>query len=142
MIEYLSLFVNILNNNKLLLGISMLLLNFGSRHVVADLGYFQEKFLASGIMKKIIVLSLFFVATRDIVISLCLTIIYIIIIDGLLHEKRKFCILPNKYKNSVDMISEKDYIEAQKKIEKYQNQKETTTVDNYDNYFNKISLLK
>ncbi len=95
MLEYIAL----ANNNKLLWGLSMLLLNIGSRFVVADLGVAHEKILSSQIVKKIIVFSLFFVATRDVIISFVLTLIYIIIIDGILHERSKFCIVPEKVIN-------------------------------------------
>lgn len=95
MLEYIAL----ANNNKLLWGLSMLLLNIGSRFVVADLGVAHEKILSSQIVKKIIVFSLFFVATRDVIISFVLTLIYIIIIDGILHERSKFCIVPEKLIN-------------------------------------------
>ena len=91
-------FITLLNNNKVVWGVTMLLLNVGSRYIVADLGKFHESILTNEYVKKIILFSMFFVATRDIITAFLLTILYIFVIDGLLHEKRKFCIVPNKYK--------------------------------------------
>lgn len=133
--------VNILNNSKWMGGITMLLLNVGSKYVLADLGKFHEEILTNHIIKKFIIFSMFFVATRDIIYAFCLTILYVIIIDGILHEKRKFCIIPKKYKQNTPTISEKEYDEAVKIIEKYK--KTRNIIDTFENkYMNNIDLLK
>ncbi len=66
---------------------------------------------------------MFFVATRDILAAFVLTILYIIIIDGLLHEKRKYCIIPKKYidtiKNKQD-ITENQYLQAKQIVLGYE----------------------
>jgi len=74
----------------------MLLMNFGSKYIVGDLGQAHDKILSNQIVKKLIVFSLFFVATRDIITAFLMTILYVIIVDGILHEKSKFCIVPKK----------------------------------------------
>jgi hypothetical protein len=88
----------ILNNNKIMWGITMLLLNLGGKYIVADLGKFHEKVLANEYVKKVILFSLFFVATRDVLVAFLLTILYTLIVNGILNEKQKFSIVPNKYK--------------------------------------------
>lgn len=110
--------IDLLNNNKFIWGITMLLLNFGSRYVIADLGKFHEAVLSNEYFKKIVIFSMFFVATRDILTAFLLTVLYILIIDGILNEKRKYCIVPSKYKNI--SISEKEYVNAKKIIENYE----------------------
>ncbi len=115
--------LDLLNNNRIFWGVTMLLLNLGSRFVVADLGKFHETILANEYFKKIILFSMFFVATRDILAAFVLTILYIIIIDGLLHEKRKYCIIPKKYidtiKNKQD-ITENQYLQAKQIVLGYE----------------------
>lgn len=120
--------ITLLNNNKLIWGVTMLLLNVGSRFVVGDLGKFHELVLSNEYVKKIIVFSMFFVATRDIVASFLLTVLYIVIIDGLLHEKRKFCILPSTLKHSANKDQDKDtqitdtqYIQAKQIVLTFEN---------------------
>jgi len=88
--------ITIANSNKIFLGCSMLFMNFGSKYLIGDLGKSHEKILSNHIVKKLIVFSLFFVATRDVITAFLLTILYIVIIDGILHEKSKFCIVPKK----------------------------------------------
>lgn len=92
----------VVNQSKVMWGVSMLLLNFGARYVISDLGKVHELVLSSEIMKKMVVLSMFFVATRDLLTSFLLTVAYVIIVDGMLHEKRKICILPNTFISRAD----------------------------------------
>lgn len=84
------------NNNRLIWGLTMLLMNLGAKYLSADLGKAHEKLLNNALTKKMIIFSLFFVATRDIILSFLLTILYVVIIDGLLHESSKYCVVPQK----------------------------------------------
>jgi hypothetical protein len=141
--------LTVLNNNKILWGVTMLLLNVGSRYVVADLGKFHESILSNEYVKKIILFSMFFVATRDILTAFILTILYLFIVDGLLHEKRKFCIVPNKYKNlnNINKVNESQYLEAKQKILIYEQQNKELTnkdikkPDIYEKYTSKVNIL-
>ena len=96
MLPELLAYIDSLNGNKFVWGLSMLLLNFGAKYVVGDLGKIHEAILGHEITKKIIVFCLFFVATRDIITAFILSLIYVFVIDGLLHENRKFCIVPKQ----------------------------------------------
>lgn len=71
----------------------MILLNMGSKYVLADLGKAHERILNSEIFKKIILFSMFFVATRDVITSLLLTFLYVIIVDGIFHENRNYAVI-------------------------------------------------
>lgn len=71
----------------------MLLLNVGAKYVIADLGIIHERLLANEIAKKIIIFSMFFVATRDIITAFVLSVLYVLIIDGIFHESRNFSIV-------------------------------------------------
>lgn len=151
-------FLDILNNNRMFWGITMLLLNLGSRFVVADLGKIHETILANEYFKKLILFSMFFVATRDILAAFVLTILYIIVIDGLLHEKRKFCIIPKKYIDNIHKqdqnkqdINEAQYLQAKQIVLAYENNKKITQEitqeqynpikTSYEKYVNNVKLL-
>lgn len=130
-----------LNGNKFFWGITMLFLNFGSRFIIGDLGKVHEQFLGNEIVKKIITFSLFFVATRDIVIAFVLTILYVIIIDGVLHEKRQFCILPEKFKAHVN-VSHQEYQKALDTVTQYEQQaNQFKTKNAFELYKDSVSLL-
>jgi hypothetical protein len=145
-----GLLVNMINSNKVLWGMSMLMLNFGVRYVVADLGKVHEVILSHEITKKLIVISLFFVATRDILMSFLLTIAYIVVIDGVLHEKRRFCLVPKSIlssQTSQHNISKDDYMKAKNIITNYESNNtnhqevnELTKKSLYLNYMNNIKM--
>lgn len=119
--------LDFLNNSKILAGLSIILMNLGSRYVISDLGIIHNKILSSELFKKLIIFAIFFVATRDIMISFMLTISYVLIIDGILHEKRKFCIIPKEYIKDVQIqISEQEYNKAKDIIIKYESKKVTS----------------
>ena len=133
--------MDLLNNSKIVTGLAMLLLNLGARYVQADLGKVHDMLLSNEYVKKIIVFSMFFVATRDIGIAFLLTIFYIIIIDGVLHEKRKFCLVPKKYiYQTNNNVTENDYKKAKEIIENFESIK-TNSVENVDTYVNYINNL-
>jgi uncharacterized membrane protein (DUF485 family) len=111
----------ILNNDKIIWGVTMLLLNIGSRYVLSDLGMYHEKILKHELFKKLIVFSMFFVATRDIITSFILTVLYVILIDGIFHEKSKFTIVHKTDKtDNTSTIKEEDYMKAKKIVEEYE----------------------
>lgn len=121
MLDIILSYINLLNTNKIFWGVTMIMVNLGSRYVIGDLGKFHEFVLGQDIVKKIITFCLFFVATRDVMISFILTLVYIVVIDGMLHEKRNFCILPQKYKERFSSkITEEDYKKALNTIELYE----------------------
>lgn len=112
--------MDLINNSKVTAGVAMLLLNLGARYVQADMGKVHEMILSNSYVKKLIIFCLFFIATRDICVAAGLTVFYILVFDGILHEKRKFCIVPSKYINP----------------------EETPTLDIYQKYISNLSLLK
>lgn len=88
-----------MNNDKIFWGITMILLNIGSKYVVADMGKIQEKLLSSIMFKKVITFSMFFVATRDIVVSALLTLSYILYMDVLLNDQSKYTLFQSMSRN-------------------------------------------
>ena len=83
-----------LNNNKYIAGIAMILLNVGSKHISTELSQIHESFLGSTIIRRLIIFTVVFTATRDIWISLILTAVFIILVTGLFNDKSSFCMLP------------------------------------------------
>ena len=50
-------------------------------------------------MRRVLVFTIVFIATRDIKVSALLTLFFIVFITGLLNGKSKYCILPKSYKD-------------------------------------------
>ena len=132
----------ILNNNKVIWGVTMLLLNMGSKYVMADLGKIHEKVLTNEIAKKIIIFSMFFVATRDFIVAFILSVFYILLIDGVFHENRNFSFIKDF---QTQQVSQEEYKRALDIITAYEKQTapENQNKNNiYDHYLNNIYNLR
>ena len=133
-----------LNNSKVLAGISMILMNVGSRHIISDLGIIHNNVLSSEIFKKIIIFAMFFVATRDVVVAFLLTLSYIFVVDGILHENRRFCIVPKKY-IAKNKITVDQYVKAKAIVLEYDKEQLITTDEKpnlYEMCESKVEKLK
>jgi hypothetical protein len=120
----------LLNNSKILSGIMLVVMNFGSRYVVGDLSHTQNALLSSELFKFIIIYAIFFVGTRDIVIAFIMAIIYVIVIDGILNEKRRFCIIPQKFiKTPTNQVTDEDYHKAKQIMLSYDKQKASVNTE-------------
>jgi uncharacterized membrane protein (DUF485 family) len=83
-----------LNSSKLFAGLMMIFLNIASKFVTIELSSNQKEFLANSILRQVLVFAVAFVGTRDLVVSLILTAVFTILVDGLLHESSPLSILP------------------------------------------------
>lgn len=109
--------MNKMNGNKYLAGIALLMLNLGSKYLIIDISKSTEQLLKLTIIRRFTLFSIFFIATRNILVSLILTAVFIVFSSGLFNDNSKFCILPKKLKE-VD-IEPKEYQKALEIVEKY-----------------------
>jgi len=91
------MFLETLNGSKLFAGLMMIFLNIGSKFVTIELSSNQKQFLANSILRQVLVFAVAFVGTRDLLISLVLTAVFTILVDGLLHESSPISILPKSF---------------------------------------------
>jgi len=82
-----------LNGSKLFAGLFMIFLNIGSKFVTIELSKNQKEFLANSILRQVLVFAVAFVGTRDLLVSLVLTAVFTVLVDGLLHESSPISIL-------------------------------------------------
>jgi hypothetical protein len=119
-----------LSNNKLFGGCVMLLTNIGGRYLALELPDNMEKLFSNYfILRYLVLFSIFFMATRDIKISILLSLLFFIIIKYAINEKSNWCILKkdNKLENNGSnniqtKISEKDYLKAREIVMNYNKQ--------------------
>ena len=100
--NYLDTFFFSLNNNSYFIGLMMILLNIGSKYFVQEFGSSLDVFLNLKIIRRLLIFTVFFVATRNIKTSIILTACFIIIALELFNEKSKYCILPKKILDIID----------------------------------------
>ena len=98
-----------LNTNKLLAGFVMIVMNIGSRYIELKLTKGQE-LLLKNIAREVLIFTIAFINTKDIVSSIIITLIFIILANYLLNEESKYNILPNKYKQLSQITSNNDKI--------------------------------
>ena len=77
------------NNNKLFLGVMLILLNIGSRHLVDELSTNPDEYSLNLVLRRVAIFAVCFVGTRDLVVSLLLTAGFIIIAQGVSSRSRE-----------------------------------------------------
>jgi len=80
------------NTNPYLIGIMMLMLNLGGRFLSLEISKEQEKFMSQPMVRRFFLFAVLFVATRNIVISIGLTIIVVILLGYLFNENSDLCL--------------------------------------------------
>ncbi len=94
---------SILNNSKIFGGLAMIMMNLGGRHIMRDVPDIFDDLFENSLARRGIVFCIAFIATRDVKISLLITLGFIIIFSYLLKEDSSVCIIPKrmiKKKNS------------------------------------------
>lgn len=72
--------------NKYVLGLIMITINLGARFIIDDLSEKQKKVINNEYTRKFLVFCVFYMATRDFITSLTLTIIFTLFISELIEE--------------------------------------------------------
>lgn len=99
-------FIYSLNDSKFFAGIVMLIMNIGSKYIVVELSHTQESFMKYTLGRLLLVFSILWIGTRDIVVSLLLTAIFVLLVDYLFNENSKYCIIPEEYKELREEMGE------------------------------------
>lgn len=93
-----------LNNSKFFAGLVMIMLNIGSKYITIELSKTQEEYLKNHIARQILIFSISWMGTRDILMSLALTAIFIVMTEFLFNENSKFCVIPFEYRKYKDVL--------------------------------------
>lgn len=96
--------INELNNNKLLIGVSLILINIGSKYVEMNFSKTQEEALRNGLGRELLLFAILFIGTRDILIAFFLTIIFMLLSNYLFNENCKYCLIPNSLRKINSLI--------------------------------------
>ena len=109
-----------LNNSKLFAGCLMIMMNIGSVYVRNELSEKIDLILNRPFLRIFIVFCIAFVATRDVVTSLFLTVLFVLVFKFLLHDRSRLCVVPKEF--FIDKISKKEYKQAKNTVDKYKKQ--------------------
>lgn len=122
-----------LSNNKYFIGIMMVLLNLGSRYIFLELGKTHDLFFNQPIVRRLLIFTIFFVATRDIIASALLTAIFIVFFLELTHENSKYCIIPKKMVKL--QTDDKGYTSAEEVKKAYLTLKKSGQIEQFINEY-------
>ena len=99
-----ELYLNNINTSKLFIGITMIMLNVGSKYVDFKFTKGQEKLLKEGLAREILIFAIVFMGTRDVLYAILLTAAFIILSEYTFNEKSKYCIIPDRMKQITIML--------------------------------------
>lgn len=143
MLGYLKQFYDYLSNDKIIIGLCIIFLNIASKYIDFNLTKNQE-IIIKNLGKEVLVFFIAFIGTRDILVSIILTVIYWIISTWLLNENSNLCILPENLKtlhkvidtNDDNYISQEEINHAINLLSKAKKKSniDSSNINNYNNY--------
>ena len=96
--SFINTHLDYLNNSKFFAGVVMILLNVGSKFISIQFSKSAEEYLKYNVTKQVLIFSMAWMGTRDIVTALTLTAVFVILSDYLFNEESNFCVVPQKYR--------------------------------------------
>jgi len=119
MFTFLSNLVHNINNSKLFAGLVMIMLNIGSKYISIKLSKSQEEYLRNSVARQLLIFSIVWMGTRDVILSLILTGSFVILTNHLFNEESQYCVIPTYFKNYAHLLDEnKDDYVSKDKVEK------------------------
>lgn len=120
--------INTINKNNIVYGFVMIFLSVASKYVDFGFTASQEKILKKFIAREVIIFAIIFSGTRDIIISLAVTITISLIFKYFFDEKSPYCVLSDRLIDILDedgsgVISEEEQEKAIQILQKAQLQK-------------------
>jgi hypothetical protein len=99
-----QIYLKHINESKLMIGLSMILLNIGTKYVDFKFTKAQEAMLRKSIAREIIIFAIVFMGTRDITYAILLTAAFIVLSEYVFNEKSKYCLISKDMKTIVATI--------------------------------------
>jgi hypothetical protein len=95
----------------------ILLINLGARYIGNELNEFSHKVLNHKFARRFLIFLVIWMGSRDIIVSLVITICFIILSNTLLNEHSDYCILPI---DNPSPVSKEEYEIAKQMVQKYE----------------------
>jgi hypothetical protein len=93
-----------LNNSKFFAGLIMIMLNIGSKYITIELSKTQEEYLKNHVARQVLIFAISWMGTRDILMSLALTAVFVVLTEFLFNENSNFCVIPIEYRKYKDVL--------------------------------------
>lgn len=76
------------NNNKYFVGFMMIILTIGGRFIISELSEEQREKIDTPMFRKIFIFCAFFMSTRDVLITLLLTVLFLVFLESINFENK------------------------------------------------------
>ena len=137
-----------INESKFLIGIAMILLNIGSKYVDFKFTKSQEQMLRNGIAREILIFTIVFMGTRDILYAILLTAAFIILSEYIFNEKSEYCLVTDKFKkisalidtNNDSIVSPEEEAKALMVLKKAEKNRDQNMHNKFSAYLNTMNM--
>ena len=140
---YINHYLNNLNNSEFFYALVILVFNVASKYATIELSKTQGEYIQYNLAREFIIFATVWMSTKDFITSLLVTAAFVILADYLLNENCKYCILPNKYKYTLnkriepeDQVTQIEVNQALSILEKAKKQEELKKQAEFLHYFN------
>ena len=79
-------------------------LNIASRYVNLNLTQSQEKYLKNVLARELLVFSVCWMGTRDIYVSIMMTLVFVLLANYAFNEDSTLCVMPETFRRLKDVI--------------------------------------
>ena len=137
-----------INESKFVIGIAMILLNIGSKYVDFKFTKTQEQMLRNGIAREILIFTIVFMGTRDILYAILLTAAFIILSEYIFNEKSEYCLVTDKFKkisalidtNNDSIVSPEEEAKALMVLKKAEKNRDQNMHNKFSTYLNTMNM--
>jgi len=137
-----------INESKFVIGIAMILLNIGSKYVDFKFTKTQEQMLRNGIAREILIFTIVFMGTRDILYAILLTSAFIILSEYVFNEKSEYCLVSDKFKkisalidtNNDNAVSPEEEAKALMTLKKAEKNRDQNLHNKFSTYLNTMNV--
>ena len=88
-LDYLQIQLDRLSENKIFIGLIMIMVNIGARFIIEELSDEHRAIVKNKYFRKIIIFCSVFMATRDIIVALIVTLVFTILMEEVLKNEDK-----------------------------------------------------
>ena len=82
----------------------MIMLNIGSKYITIKLSKSQEQYLRNTVARQLLIFSIIWMGTKDILVSLAMTAAFTVLTEHLFNEESKYCLIPKTLRNYENLL--------------------------------------
>lgn len=91
-------FAHSFSSNVYVAGVVMILLNVGTSYLMQDLAPLAHRVFSFVWVRRLVFFAIFFTATRNLLVSIVLTVVFTLLVDVFLNESSAYCLIPYEFR--------------------------------------------